>query len=211
MYVAGSAGLILIQKHICDLAILCEADWLPDKSAKVLFENQHDFNYLEIRQLVEDCSYDSDGIHIAGMTYRSLVIDSISYLPPEVMSILQKLARNRQLIINKNSPAAEILNDARYYSQPDELITEINMGCPADITVTPACPDIRYRHVVKGNDHYYILFNEGENKTAFKLKISLEGKKQWLNPETAETTEMTPGEEVVFNPHELKILFVENI
>ena len=198
-------------KHICDLAILCEADWLPDKSAKIMFKNQRDFNYLEIRHLIEDCTFDSDGIHLAGMTYKALVFDSISYIPPEAMSILQKLAKNRQLIINKNSPAAEILTDARYYSQPDELIREINMACPADITVTPACPDIRYRHIIKGNNHFYIIFNEGEDKNSFKLKISASGKAQWLNPATAETTALTQDEEIVFNPHELKVLFVENI
>jgi hypothetical protein len=198
-------------KQICDVAILCEADWLPDKSAKTLFENQHDFNYLEIRQLIENCRIDPEGIHISGMTYKTIIIDSISNIPPEAISILDKLVQNRQLIINRSSHVADILTDARFYMKPEELIAEINKSCPADITLSPACPGIRYRHVVKGKGHYYILFNEGENKTTFSLKVSIAGKKYWLNPHTAETAAMDPDAEITFNAHELKILFVENV
>jgi len=41
-------------KQVCDLAILCEASYLPDKSAKTCYQHQLDFNYLEIRHLWED-------------------------------------------------------------------------------------------------------------------------------------------------------------
>ena len=38
-------------EHICNVAILGEADRLPWRAAKVCFQNQRDFNYLETRDL----------------------------------------------------------------------------------------------------------------------------------------------------------------
>ena len=66
-----------------------------------MFQNQRDFNYLEIRHLWEDAKIDSKGIHIAGMNYKVLVIDSLSHLPDEVIPILKKLARDKRLIFGK--------------------------------------------------------------------------------------------------------------
>ena len=65
-------------KQVCSLAILCEANWLPDKSAKICYQNQRDFNYLEIGHLWEDSKIDEKGIHIAGMHYEALIIDTLS-------------------------------------------------------------------------------------------------------------------------------------
>lgn len=197
-------------KHICDLAILCEADWLPDKAAKILFENQRDFNYLEIRHLVKDCIIDSEGVHISGMTYKALIIDSIPVIQPEIKTILEKLALNGRLIINKSPGTAELFREAIYYDQPDQLINELNKISPADLNIFPASANIRYRHSFKGDNHYYIIFNEGDNAVFFRLKIPVNGHCQWLNPSTAETSDMNPDTEVSFKSHELKILRVSN-
>ena len=48
-------------RQVCELAILGEATWLPDKAAKICFQHQRDFNYLEIRHLWEDAKIDAKG------------------------------------------------------------------------------------------------------------------------------------------------------
>lgn len=196
-------------RHVCDIAILCEAEWLPDKSAKILYQNQRDFNYLEIRHLINDCSIDEEGVHIADMTYKLLIIDSLSYLPDEAKPFLEKIAENGQLIINKDSRFAEIFPGARTYGQHNELISEISRTAPAGLYLNPSSTGIRYRHVVKGGNHYYIIFNEEEKDELIRLKIPLKGNFKWLDPYTGAATDMNPESEIQIKPHELKILFVE--
>jgi hypothetical protein len=195
-------------RHVCDIAILGEAEWLPDKSAKILYQNQRDFNYLEIRHLINDCTIDEEGVHIADMTYKLLIIDSLSYLPFEAKPFLEKIAEKGQLVINKGSRFAEIFPEARTYGQPDELIAEISRITPADLIVYPPSTGIRYRHVVKGGNHYYIIFNEEEKDEHIRLKIPLKGNFKWLDPYTGAATGMDPESEIQIKPHELKILFI---
>ena len=61
--------------HVCEIAILGQSDHLPWRAAKVCFERQRDFNYIEERHLWQDAQVDSSGIHLAGMHYRVLIVD----------------------------------------------------------------------------------------------------------------------------------------
>jgi hypothetical protein len=79
---------------------------------------------------------------------------------------------------------------------------------PSDIKLTTPAEDIRYRHVVKGKDDYYIIFNEGSNVVSSKLRITTKGNRQLLNPATAEAINLGADENVSFKPHELKIVMV---
>jgi hypothetical protein len=197
-------------KQICDLAILCEATWLPDKPAKSCYQHQRDFNYLEIRQLWENAIVDAKGVHIAGMNYGAIVLDSLSYLPKEAKPFLKKLAKKGRLIIRSDSEYASLFKGTRKYKTSMDLISEINKVLPADLTLASPSENIRYRHVVKGNDHYYILFNEEAGEVTTKLKISATGNKQFLNPDTAEAENAGEDDIVHFRPHELKILRINN-
>jgi len=197
-------------KQICELAILCEASFLPDKSAAICYKNQYDFNYLEIRHLWEDAIVDSEGVHIAGMKYGALIIDSLSDIPQKAIPLLKKLASNGRLIINENSGFSSLFKGAQNYRTPDNLIAAINNKISPDLKLYPASENIRYRHVVKDGDNYYIIFNEGETEESTKMLIPLSGKRQLLNPSTAEALSLNAGENIFFKPYELKIVRVIN-
>ena len=62
-------------RHCCDLAILGESNRLPWTAAKHCFQQQRDFNYLEARHLWEDAQVTEEGIHIATMDYRALIVE----------------------------------------------------------------------------------------------------------------------------------------
>jgi len=62
-------------QHVCELAILTPSSNLPWRAAKVCFQNQRDFNYLEERELLERSKIGADDIQIAGMTYRALIVE----------------------------------------------------------------------------------------------------------------------------------------
>jgi hypothetical protein len=197
-------------RQVCDIAILCEATYLPDRSAKTLYQNQRDFNYLELRHLKEKSGVDRNGVKIYGMTYKAIVLDTISFLPPYLRSALKKLAKNKHLIINADSKYASDFKGAYIYRTPDDLINAVNKITEPDILLTDASENIRYRHVVKSNDHFYIIFNEEgtEVKTGFRLQVS--GKRQWIDPYTAGVTQAGAEEIITLKPHELKILEVYN-
>ena len=198
-------------RHVSELAILAEATWLPWDAAKICYQNQHDFNYLEIRHLGEDAQISSDGIHIAGMHYKALILDSLSYMPPEALPYLQQLAEAGRLINWKNSHHAELFKNVGITETPEDLIDAIEKLINPGITLTPASENIRYRHVIKGNNHYYIIFNEEAEAVTTKLSIPVKGRLQWLNPYTAEATDAVPDENVHFLPHELKLLRIDKL
>jgi alpha-L-rhamnosidase len=195
-------------KQVCDLAILCEDSFLPDKSAKICLQHQRDFNYLEIRHLWEGAKIDSKGVHIAGMNYGLVILDSLSNLPSEVISSLKVLAGNGRLIINKNANFSSLFKGAKLYQTPDNLTEAINKEIPPDFDLITPSEDIRYRHIVKGTEDYYIIFNEGSNLVSSKLKIAVKGNYQLLNPATADAVNLSADENVTFKPHELKIVRV---
>lgn len=197
-------------KQICNVAILCEASFLPDKSAKTCYQHQLDFNYLELRHLLEDAKVDSEGVHIAGMNYGAIIIDTLSNLPQKAIPLLEKLAMSGRLIINENSDFSSPFKGAVVYQTPDDLIRAIENKISPDLTLTTPSENIRYRHVVKGSDHYYMVFNEGETDVSTKLLIPVTGKCQLLNPSTAEAVILSAGEIINFKPHELKVVRVNN-
>jgi hypothetical protein len=198
-------------RQVCDIAILGEATMLPDKSAKVCFQNQFDFNYLEIRHLWEEAKVNKEGVHIAGMTYKAVILDTLSYLPLKAKPALKKLARGKHLIIKADSKMAPYFKGALIYKTSDDLINAINEMTSPDISLTPASKNIRYRHVIKGDDHYYILFNEEATEVQSVIRLKAEGKRQWINPFSLEARVGTKDEAVNFKPHELKILRIINV
>jgi hypothetical protein len=181
-------------KHICGLAILGLNDHLPWRAAKVCFQNQRDFNYLEARHLWEDARVDQDGIRIAGMHYRALIIE---VEPPE-----------------KAKPALEILDKAgrliRWNERMEdvELLRQIDRLVPIDARIRPASPDIRVRHVQKDEVDYYIIFNEGQDNLEVELETSAKGRCLLLDPLTGRQQILTPGAPLLFKPHELRILMI---
>ena len=195
-------------RHICDVAILCEASWLPDKSAKICYQNQCDFNYLEIRHLGEDVKVNKNGINIADMNYKAIILDSLFHLPKKAIPQLKKLARNKQLIIRQNSGYAHMFTNAILYKTPADLVNALKTISISGPVLTPPTENIRYRHVVKDQDHYYLFFNEEADEVITKINVPVTGNSFWLDQYTAKTVNAKPGETTIFKPYEMKILWI---
>jgi hypothetical protein len=197
-------------RQVCELAILGEATFLPARAAKICYQNQRDFNYLEIRHLWKNSEVDAKGVHISGMNYGVVILDSLSFLPPEALPPLKKLASNGRLIISEDSKFAEMFKGAILYKTPSGLISEIDKIIIPDLILIPASDNIRYRHVIKGNDNFYIIFNEEAQEVNMKIRIPVAGDLQWLNPNTAESYNANREDIYNFRPHELKVLRVNS-
>ena len=181
-------------QHVCSLAILGLNDHLPWRAAKVCFEHQRDFNYLEARHLWEDATVDAQGIHLAGMHYRAIVIDSD--IPVKAEPAIELLRQAGRVI------------DCRSGMDGATLMRRIDGLIRPDVTVSPPAPSVRVRHVIKHGEHCYMLFNEGERSVQADLKLLAKGQRYELDSETGQCRKSVAGDTVTLMPHALKTLMV---
>lgn len=183
-------------KHVCSLAILGRNDYLPWRAAKVCFQHQRDFNYIEARHLWEDAQVRPDGIHIGNMHYRALIAEDET--PKEA------------------EPALEILDNAgrliRWTSTMNnsELLSRIDKSVPVDVRVSPEAPDLRIRHVIKHGIDCYLLFNEGQQGLRVNLDLLVEGGRFLIDAQTGERQELKRDVAFELSRHEMKVLVVGN-
>jgi hypothetical protein len=209
-------------RQLCDIAILCDATFLPDKSAKILYQKQKDFNYLEIRHLWEDVKVSKNGVHIGGMTYKAVIVDTLSFIPDKAMPVLKKIARNKHLIVRADSKITPYARGALIYKTSSDLINAVNKRTIPDIFLDPSSESIRLRHVEKDGIGYYLLFNEEAEQVITGIRHQASGDRQetvgslqlansyWINPFTLKTTAFKKDEVVSFLPYEMKIMLVTN-
>ena len=195
-------------RQVCQVAILGDTNWLPTRAAKVCFQNQRDFNYLELRHLWEDAQVDADGVRLAGMHYKAVVLDGMDRWPPQAAAALTQLAAAGRLIVWDDSSATKSLRGARRAKTPQELRGAIDALVPADVTLDPPSEAIRYRHVIKRNRHFLIFFNEEGEPVQTTIRRPGSGQQHWLDPFTGHSTDAAAERPVTFAPHELKLLCV---
>jgi hypothetical protein len=180
-------------RHICELAILGRNDYLPWRPAKICYQNQRDFNYLEARHLWEDADVSREGIRQRNMHYKGLILEG---KPPQkarkAIDILEKAGR----IINWNGG----IDDAVFIKKIDQLVKP-------DIKINPPTKDLRVRHVVKNHVDFYILFNEGENEIKFTPYLNNKKNGIFVDPYRHDAvSRWSSGEAITFARHEIKVL-----
>jgi len=181
--------------HVCGLAILGLNDWLPWRAAKVCFQNQRDFNYLEARHLWEGAEVDADGIRLAGMHYRALILEDDP--PAQAKPAIDTLARAGRIIRWDAS-----MDAARLVAQIDKLI-------PPDAQAEPEAPNLRVRHVRKGDIDYYLLFNEAAGDLECRLTLSAKGRRFLLDPVSSSVAVASNDHPVRLAGHTMQVLAVE--
>lgn len=182
-------------RHICELAILGRNDYLPWRPAKVCYQHQRDFNYLEARHLWEDADVTRDGIRIKNMHYKALIVEG---QPPQkaqsAIDVLEKAGR----VIHWHDD----IDDISFIKKIDRLIKP-------DIQINPKTKDLRVRHVVKNDSAFYILFNEGENDIQFIPELNHKESGVLVDPYMDNvTTEWSPGKTITLAGHAIIILML---
>jgi len=190
--------------HVCHTAILTESIDLPWNAAKLCFQHQRDFNYLELRHLWEDAAVTPEGIFITGMHYPVAIIDGLTAIPKEAKPALQTLAEAGRLIAWQSSP----LPSVKSVQSVEDFLAAIDRLVPPDLTATPPAPDLRYRHVIKEGIHYYILVNEGLTPLHTTLTVSAEGNATWIDPLALTETAAAESLDLTLEPYTLRILCV---
>ena len=180
--------------HVCDLAILGTADHLPWRPAKACFQCQRDFNYLEERDLIDRAKVDEEGIHVAGMSYRALIM---AHDPePAAAAALTSLEKAGRVIRYTDG-----MTEA-------ELAERIGRIISTDVCVSPATPALRVRHVRKCGIECYLLFNEEKAPVNAELGLSVPGQPFLFDAADGQMTELPRDQALTWAGHGLKVVLV---
>ena len=191
-------------RHVCSVTILADSSALPWAAARVSFEHQLDFTYLEARHLGEDATVDSDGLHLAGMDYGVLIIDTQVPPPGAALDSLQPLvAAGRVVTYGADDTAEEIaasIGAHEHCRTPAELVAAVRARTDADLVIAEPEPALRVRHVVKDGAHAWLLANESYRTLHVVPELPVAGEGFLLDPWTAATRPLLRGAEIVIGP-----------
>jgi hypothetical protein len=179
-------------EQVCEVAILCKTSGLPWLPAKACFRHQRDFNYLEERDLIERARVDAEGVHIAGMTYRALIVSHEPDLA--VVKALAPLERAGRLILWAPDMAEA------------DLIDRVDKVCEPDVRVQPQQPALRVRHVRKEGLDWFMLFNEESAPIRFTPEFSIKGTGSVVDPVTGRAVPWHAGQPLELAGYELKVM-----
>jgi len=191
-------------EHLCDIAVLGESDYLPWQAAKVCFEHQHDFNYVEMRDLWEQATVDEAGLHLAGMTYKALIVDGLHAIPEPSRAPLQKLADAGRLLVWQTAFNG-VLNAPAPLTSEAQLVAAIDELTGASLRISPPQRDLRVRQVRKHGTHYCLLFNEGAAEISFSIEFAGEAPQILLDPLTG-VQQNIGGNQVVLAARQTAVL-----
>jgi len=174
-YTKRLCWLLTDSEQICDIAILAHHNHLPWEPAKVLFQHQWDFNYLEdgllTRTTVED-----GRLRIREASYSVLVrMDNHTLLEPEER-VLERFVQSGGQVV-------------RFEPAKDETVflRKLEESLLPDVVLEPKHFDLRYIHLRKGDWEFYYLTNEGGEPIEGRLTVRSVGHAEWWNPLTGKS------------------------
>jgi len=189
---------------VADVAILADVNHLPWNAARVLFENQVDFFYLDMDTLLNSATVSNDCIQIASMKYSLLIVDDFEKLPLEITQKLEPFIKAER-VISYQKTLSEIKN---YANTPTELTEYIRKNVPIDVLLYPSTTSIRYHHAVIDDIHGYLFFNEGKDNVQAKVSTRVQGEYIWLDPASGEAKPITPSNNLILKSGEMVLLLV---
>jgi hypothetical protein len=191
-------------RHVCDIAVLGTAIYLPWRAARVLFEHQRDFNYLDTDTLLSRARVDAGGIALGETRYRALIVDGADTVEPGALEALRPLISAGAVLAYRDSVAGV----PHMALRPDELLDRLAALTPPDLRLEPAHPDVRYRHVSIEDRHLYFITNEGPGVVEAGLRVSAPGVGEWWDPESPRILKDEAPDRLRLAPYQSRVLCV---
>ncbi len=172
IYIKRMCAIMTDSVNTASTAILCESDNLPYKAAKLLYTNQIEFNYLEEELFIEECRIENAAIYIRNQKYTTLIIENPRLITKKVLDFIS--AGGKVICFGFRCDIKGIISA----EESDILIN----NCERDVIITPKNDSLRISHVVKDDEHFYILVNEGEESICGRLTLKSCGEISIFDP-----------------------------
>ncbi len=143
-------------RQLVNVAVLGRSDELPWQAARVLYENQVDFNYLDGETLEQETAVDGSGIAAAGLQYTAAIVDQQVPIPES--RALQALAQYGRLFSYRGrADDSRLVQWLEGYGRPWTILEGGSAG-------------LRVRSVEKHGHTWHMLFNEATSGGTAELK-----------------------------------------
>jgi alpha-L-rhamnosidase len=124
------------------------------------------------------CWLNTDSRHVCD----TAILCESDHLPWRAAKVFQQHQRDFNYL-ERGDPAKNHYRLVIAEELPDaELLATVDRVVPVDLRVTPAQPNLRYRHVVKDGTDYYLLFNEGREPLRGAVQTVATGEAWLLDP-----------------------------
>ncbi|MFE5323321.1 glycosylhydrolase-like jelly roll fold domain-containing protein [Paenibacillus sp. NPDC056579] len=189
-YMKRMSWIMTDSANVTPIAVLGREDWLPWKAVKPLYEHQREFNYLEESLLAGACTVSDGQIRIANQTYTVVIVENDGLWEEETGRILSQFIEQGGSVIQlQTGEARRTMPATAQAAAPEQIVAELDRLFAKDAALEPACPDIRVSHVVKEDNHFYVVVNEGEQAYDGSLSVGVSGRAELWKPWEAEISE----------------------
>ena len=159
-YVRRGCWVLSDGEHVCSVGVVGDGEHLPWAAAKIFYQHQIDFNYLDDQALGLATVRDGH-LHVARQSYAVLVVDGQPTLSDQAMARLREFegAGGRVFVAEETQ----------------DLLGAIQNAVRPDVITEPSTPDLRVLHYRKRGLHFYLLVNEGEEILRTRLHLHKRG------------------------------------
>ncbi|MEZ4712877.1 MAG: glycosyl hydrolase [Caldilineaceae bacterium] len=149
--------------QVCQVAILTDGNAAAWRAAKVLYQNQIDFIYIDEPALAQ-ARVENGALAIGNQRFRTVICD-----PPDVAG----LARLAEFV----QSGGRVLTDW----SADTLAAALLQSVERDVDF-PNAPELRFIHVHKAGYECYFFVNEGEEPIAGAMSLAAVGALECWDP-----------------------------
>jgi len=166
-YAKRLSWLLSNGRHVCELAILGDGNNLPWEAAKILYQNQIDFLYLD-DFAVSGSRPNVGSLEIGDHYYSTVIVEGAPALSDAAREKLVQFQKGGGTVIDFEGEA--------------HLLEALSAALARDIRMEPSNRDLRFIHIQKEGLHFYLLVNEGEKPIQGDLIIRERGAVEFWNP-----------------------------
>jgi hypothetical protein len=166
-YVNRVAHLLEGAVHQADCAVLyhAEAEWLngndfmlTQKPAKVLYDAHIDYDIIPLDILYDGAVVEDARLKINRQAYKCLVVPRAPLLPEKAVAALNSLTAKGLPVLYADGAPAGILPPV--ITPLGKLAGALKAQGIAGVEVEGNYPLLRISHWIRGQNHYFMLFNE---------------------------------------------------
>ena len=192
-YASRVSWLNTDNKQVCEVAVYSEHNQYGFLSAKVMFQNQIDFNYIgetirDATNLDAASTFKKDKIQIGTVGYSTIILDGLTKISDKGVGFLKSCSDKgiNIVLFSKDRIDKLEIDDIKYMHCKSEsdlkdlLLKIVNK----DAIPTPQEIGLRVSHVIKGDVDFYFCVNENEDIIDCQLSIPVIGKPEYWNAES---------------------------